>query len=65
MTSEKYKTKTIEEFPNNLVLEQIKEQIILYYRLYHKLRKNKIPNILKEKRKRTRTLLEEQNPTRT
>ena len=55
MTSEKYKTKTIEEFTNNLILEQIKEQI-LYNRLYHKLRK---------KRKRTRTLLEEQNQTRT
>ena len=49
MTSENTETKTIEELANSLTLEQVKEQMALYHRLYHKLRKEQDPEYIKRK----------------
>ena len=49
MTSENNETKTIEELANSLTLEQVKEQMALYHRLYHKLRKECDPEYIKRK----------------
>ena len=48
MTSENTETKTIEELANSLTLEQVKEQMALYHRLYHKLRKEQDPEYIKK-----------------
>ena len=52
MTSENTETKTIEELANSLTLEQVKEQMALYHRLYHKLRKEQDPEYIKRKTRR-------------
>ena len=49
MTSEKKETKTIEELVNSLTFEQVKEQLALYHRLYHKLRKEQDPEYIKRR----------------
>ena len=49
MTSENNETKTIEELANSLTLEQVKEQMALYRRLCHKLRKEQDPEYIKGK----------------
>ena len=54
MTSENTKTKTIEELANSLTLEQVKEQMALYRRLYHKLRKEQDPEYIKRKNEKER-----------
>ena len=41
MTSDNIETTTIEELANSLTLEQVQEQMALYHRLYHKLRKER------------------------
>ena len=46
MTSDNIETKTIEELANSLTLEQVKEQMALYHRLYHKLRKEQDPEYI-------------------
>ena len=52
MTSDNIETKTIEELANSLTLEQVKEQMALYHRLYHKLRKEQDPEYNKRKMKK-------------
>ena len=54
MTSENNETKTIEELANSLALEQVKEQMALYHRLYHKLRKEPDPEYIKRKNEKER-----------
>ena len=54
MTSENTETKTIEELANSLTLEQVKEQMALYHRLYHKLRKEQDPEYIKRKNEKER-----------
>ena len=54
MTSENTETKTIEELANSLTLEQVKEQMALYHRLYHKLRKVQDPEYIKRKNEKER-----------
>ena len=49
MTSDNIETKTIEELANSLTLEQVKEQMALYHRLYHKLRKEQDPEYINKK----------------
>ena len=49
MTSENTEIKTIEELANSLTLEQVKEQMASYHRLYHKLRKEQDPEYIKRK----------------
>ena len=51
MTSENKETTTIEELANSLTFEQVKEQLALYHRLYHKLRKEQDPEYIKRKTK--------------
>ena len=43
MTSDNIETTTIEELANSHTLEQVQEQMALYHRLYHKLRKERDP----------------------
>ena len=52
MTSDNIETKTIEELANSLTFEQVKEQMALYHRLYHKLRKEQDPEYIKRKNER-------------
>ena len=54
MTSENTETKTIEELANSLTLEQVKEQMALHHRLYHKLRKEQDPEYIKRKNEKER-----------
>ena len=54
MTSDNIETKTIEELANSLTLEQVKEQMALYHRLYHKLRKEQDPEYIKRKNEKER-----------
>ena len=54
MISENNETKTIEELANSLTLEQVKEQMALYHRLYHKLRKECDPEYIKRKNEKER-----------
>ena len=54
MTSENTETKTIEELANSLTLGQVKEQMALYHRLYHKLRKEQDPEYIKRKNEKER-----------
>ena len=51
MTSENTEIKTIEELANSLTLEQVKEQMALYHRLYHKFRKEQDPEYIKRKKR--------------
>ena len=51
-------SKTILELANSLTLEQVQEQMALYHRMYHKLRKEQDPEYMKGKRQGTGTLLE-------
>ena len=54
MTADNMETKTIEELANSLTLEQVKEQMALYHRLYHKLRKEQDPEYIKRKNEKER-----------
>ena len=55
MTSENTETKTIEELANSLTLEQVKEQLALYHRLYHNtLRQEQDPEYIKRKNEKER-----------
>ena len=52
--SENAETKTIEELANSLTFEQVKEQMALYHRLYHKLRKEQDPEYIKRRNEKER-----------
>ena len=54
MTSENTETKTIEELANSLTLEQVKKQMALYHRLYHKVGKEQDPEYIKRKNEKER-----------
>ena len=54
MTSDHTETKTVEELANSLILEQDKEQMALYHRLYHKLRKEQDLEYVKRKNEKER-----------
>ena len=54
MTSDNNETKTIEQLANSLTLEQVNEQMALYHRLYHKLRKEQDPEYIKRKNEKER-----------
>ena len=54
MTSENTEIKTIEELANSLTLKQVKEQMALYHRIYHKLRKEQDPEYIKRKNEKER-----------
>ena len=54
MESNSTEIKTIEELANSLAFEQVKEQMALYHRLYHKLRKERDPEYIKRKNERER-----------
>ena len=54
MTSENTETKTVEELANILTFEQVKEQMALCHRLYHKLRKEQDPEYIKRKNEKER-----------
>ena len=54
MTSDNNETQTIEELANSLTWEQVKEQMALYHRLCHKLRKEQDPEYIKRKNEKER-----------